>query len=291
MDQRSTARPVERQLFRNDTLGVGLFRCAADDQRFPITDPLMNDLFVFANEPLWWNRGHGDWGFLEPGSVVMHRKGSAIQRRAVTAAGDRADFVAVSPDLFEEVLISAGASPVRVTTMLDAIIPDPKTRAAQRRFTRALRSGELDALSTEEQVLMLFERLATTVSGTTIKPAVRFGTQARHRRLTDLARAYVHANLDENLDLAKIAKEIGTSVFHLCRLFREQIGMTLSTYRMQQRVGLAADRLLEDQQDLAGLAVELGFSSHSHLSRSFRRYLDVPPSSFKANSRPQAAVL
>jgi len=269
---------VERNLYRSEQLGVGRFECSPDRPEFPCTDPLQNDLFVFVREPLWWNRGVGGWGFLGPGAVVMHRKGAAIRRRAVTAAGDRADFFAVTPELFEEALISAGADPDRVTTMTDPILPDLRVRAAQRGLIAALEQGEVDALEVEARSFELLDALAHIVAGADRGGSGRAATVARRQRLVDRARALLDANLAEPLTMNEIAREAGASVFHLCRAFRERTGMTLGAYRLQQRVGAALDRLAQGNDDLATLAAELGFANHSHMTRSFRRLLGIPPS-------------
>jgi len=42
-----------------------------------------------------------------------------------------------------------------------------------------------------------------------------------------------------------------------------------------------AQRLAEGNGDLTGLALELGFSSHSHLTDAFRHAFGVPPSEYR----------
>ena len=81
----------------------------------------------------------------------------------------------------------------------------------------------------------------------------------------------------EPMTLAEIAAAIGTSPFHLCRSFRRATGTTLHEYRNQLRLRSALDRL-EAADDLSQLALELGYSSHSHFTAAFRRSFGFTPS-------------
>ena len=69
--------------------------------------------------------------------------------------------------------------------------------------------------------------------------------------------------------LATLAAEVAVSPFDLCRLFRRETGLTVRQYRLRLRLAVALERLTEGQDDLASLAVELGFSHHNHLTAVF----------------------
>jgi AraC-like DNA-binding protein len=69
-----------------------------------------------------------------------------------------------------------------------------------------------------------------------------------------------------------------TSAFHLGRIFRAHTGFPLHAYRTQLRLRLALDRLAERPSDLAALALDLGFNSHSHFTDTFRAAFFITPS-------------
>jgi len=52
----------------------------------------------------------------------------------------------------------------------------------------------------------------------------------------------------------------------------------------------ALERLPENDRDLSMLALELGFSSHSHFTASFTREFGVPPSALKDGRRIRALL-
>jgi AraC-like DNA-binding protein len=80
--------------------------------------------------------------------------------------------------------------------------------------------------------------------------------------------------------LTEIAAEISGSPVYLTQVFQQVEGMPL--YRYQLRLRLARSlALLMQFDDLAALALELGFSSHSHFSAAFPQTYGLSPSKFK----------
>lgn len=82
----------------------------------------------------------------------------------------------------------------------------------------------------------------------------------------------------DRLTLADLAAEVGATPFHLCRSFRAVTGWRLHQFRDQVRVRTALELISRRRGDLTGLALELGYSSHSHFTEAFRRSFGVPPS-------------
>jgi AraC-like DNA-binding protein len=81
--------------------------------------------------------------------------------------------------------------------------------------------------------------------------------------------------------LDAIARDVYLSPAHLARRFRAATGESISRYLLRLRLGLALDRLAAGDRDLAGLADELGFATHSHFTARFRSTFGVTPSAFR----------
>ncbi len=268
--------PVEDLWFCSQRVKVGSFRCPPKHPCFRRTAPLDNDVFAFARRSLWLRRGHGDYRFIEGGAIVLHRAGSELERRAAAVEGDHAIWFGLHPDLFVEGLDREGLS---TRAAAEPLTPDPRLRYRLTLLINALEREPVETLSVEESVLNLFSEICQRRAGHRPSVAGRPQTRARRRRVADRARAFLDAHLTQPMALDAVARAAGASPFHLCRLFREQTGMTMNTYRTRQRLGRAVERIASDKVDnLSQLAFELGFSSHSHLSREFRRHLGVPPS-------------
>lgn len=267
-------------MFRSELVKVGRFECPAGHPCFPVTEAIDNDVFVLPRNSLWLRRGTRDYRFVEPGAILMHRAGSAIERRSTNGTGDLAYWFAVHPDVFADALRRHALSSHDIG---EALIVEPQIRYRLSALVSNMRVSDANRLAAEEQVLSLFFEICEKYSGRARRRSnARLGTATRRQRITDIARAYVDVHLTEDVGLDDVAHAAGSSLFHLCRTFREQTGITLHAYRMRQRLGRAMDRIVDgDDCSLTDLALETGFSSHSHMSRAFRQQLGMSPSSLR----------
>jgi AraC family transcriptional regulator len=107
----------------------------------------------------------------------------------------------------------------------------------------------------------------------------------RGAALVEAAKREIACHLDRNLTLREVARSIRCTPWRLCREFRRITGQTMTTYRHGLRVERALERLGESGIDLTQLALELGFSSHSHFTHVFRRHIGVTPSEVRESER------
>jgi len=78
--------------------------------------------------------------------------------------------------------------------------------------------------------------------------------------------------------LEDIARAVHSSTFQLARVFHRETGLALHQYRTRLRLRAALERLVESETDLTALALDLGFSSHSHFTSAFHRAFGLTPS-------------
>jgi AraC family transcriptional regulator len=107
---------------------------------------------------------------------------------------------------------------------------------------------------------------------------MRERTAAAHRDLAERATALIARSLAQPLSLPRLAERLRTSPFHLARVFRAQTGFSVDAYGRSLRLRAALERLPAYTDGLTALALELGFSSHSHFTEAFRREFGVAPS-------------
>ncbi|MFI6996797.1 helix-turn-helix domain-containing protein [Nocardia sp. NPDC050175] len=73
-------------------------------------------------------------------------------------------------------------------------------------------------------------------------------------RLVDL----VEQHLTEELDVSGLAKALGTTEYHLRRMFSSLAGMPLSEYVRRRRMTVAAADVVRSADDLLSIAVRYG---------------------------------
>jgi len=106
-------------------------------------------------------------------------------------------------------------------------------------------------------------------------------TAVDHAERAEAARTYLAAHLGEKITLDDVADAVHISPFHLARIFQERAGVPLHRYLTQLRLRVALERLGDTNTDLTDLALELGFSSHSHFTDTFKREFGKTPSEWR----------
>lgn len=101
--------------------------------------------------------------------------------------------------------------------------------------------------------------------------------------LVSAAREYMLRHYHERLTLARIARYLSVSPYHLSRKFKQITGENLTTYLTNIRID-AAKRLLQTPVPIHVVAHLAGFASTSYFDRMFRRMTGRSPTQFR--SRP-----
>lgn len=117
------------------------------------------------------------------------------------------------------------------------------------------------------------------------KPKKRAATVGDHTARTEAAKTYMAARLGENISLDEIAAAVYASPFNFARIFQRHTGMPIHRYLTRLRLRASLERIAEPAADLTSIALDLGFSSHSHFTDVFRREFGKTPSEFRRTAR------
>jgi AraC family transcriptional regulator len=97
--------------------------------------------------------------------------------------------------------------------------------------------------------------------------------------------AFVEDNLSEKLTLAEIAREVHLSASHLAPRFKATTGDSLHHYIVVRRLARARELIEASKWSIAEIAAAVGFTDHSHLTRSYKRHFGVAPVWSRLSSR------
>ncbi|MPY87470.1 MAG: helix-turn-helix domain-containing protein [Luteitalea sp.] len=155
----------------------------------------------------------------------------------------------------------------------------PPLQSFRARFLSwATGASDVDDLEAEELVLSLL-RYALQSDG-----AHGGRGAATTARLIRRTKQFLEAELADPIRLRDVGRAVGASPAYLTHLFRRVEGTSLHQYLTQLRLARALVEL-PHADDLTTLAIDIGFSSHSHFTAAFRRAFGVTPSEFRQTSR------
>jgi AraC-like DNA-binding protein len=106
----------------------------------------------------------------------------------------------------------------------------------------------------------------------------------KERKAIQHARSYIDECFAQGISLTQLAEHVSFSPYHLLRVFRAEVGMPPYAYLESVRIR-QAQRLIEAGKPLAEVAVEVGFSSQSHLTHRFKQIIGVTPGQYAQQLR------
>lgn len=101
--------------------------------------------------------------------------------------------------------------------------------------------------------------------------------------LLDRIMKEINAHIDDpDLNVERLASEVGVSRAHLHRKMKDLIGMTPSDYIRNIRLKRACELLKRQDIEVTQVAYKIGFTSQPHFSSHFKRYTGFSPSEYRA---------
>jgi len=150
---------------------------------------------------------------------------------------------------------------------------------------RACSGHRIEAQNNEQRQLVYPLSASTKTRGAPNEWALRQTRyDSRHRDLVHETERLWTSRFDESLSLADVAAHVGSSVYHLCRVFRRITG-TIHRYRQQLRLRATLEAVRDPRVSLPDIAARFGFPSHSHFTHAFRREFAVVPSALRRGAR------
>jgi AraC-like DNA-binding protein len=95
------------------------------------------------------------------------------------------------------------------------------------------------------------------------------------------AQAYVEANLEEHLSVARLAAVARLSPSRFRARFRDETGLPPADYVARQKIEEAKKRLAHAEHTITRVAVDLGFCTSQYFATVFRKHAGVSPSVFR----------
>jgi AraC-like DNA-binding protein len=232
---------------------------------------------AFVRRGYFRRHGAGEPLIADCNTAVFFSAHDGFRTSHPTLGGDECTFLSLSEDVLAEAIESNGErfDPARPFARTYAPI-DAAALAESRLLFAAIAKGGASELEIEERSL----RLARDVHRR--RPARSVTLSKRARQLATRAQELLASAPHLRLGLGEMARRLETSPYHLSRTFHAAHGQSLYRYQTQLRLARAIERLTSGASDVTGVALDCGFSSHSHFTLVFRKATGLTPSQFRA---------
>ncbi len=95
-------------------------------------------------------------------------------------------------------------------------------------------------------------------------------------RIVKQAISYINNNFSENINLETIAGELYISVNQLCRVFKKNLGTTVTKYIAGKRIS-EAKKYLKNGYSVSDTAMMCGYHDYANFIRAFKKSVGVSP--------------
>lgn len=272
-------------LFRGTLLAIHDVACRPNDHRCGGVECSNTATITFVRRGVFVRHRGRREELADATRILFFRPDDPIRVSHPVAGGDDCTSLRFEPDVLSEAL-AAHELLDRQTRQIRPVRTDaplsPRLQADFRRLWRAARDGDEPLMIEEAAIGLLDEVLREASPG---RPELledrRDSTQAAHAGAVQRALEAIAARPDKRLSLDELARIAFTSRFHLARVFRRQTGLSIHEHQTRLRLAGVLDRLASSAGDLTRVALDAGFSSHSHLTREFTRHVGCTPSQFR----------
>jgi len=276
--------PARGVLFNASTFQLGYTRCRPVNDGIGPENQSGVNVLAFPRRGVFVMHMPGETFVADPNIVIFQNADDIFRTSHPGGQGDDTTWVAISPELVVETMreFDPGVADRPMHPFATSHAPSsPRTFLLQRlAFEHAARGRQADALLVAEAVHELVtEAISTSNAAAARKPVhMRSSTMKVHIETSEAVKSLLARRFSERLTLDEIAAHVHAAPCHLCRLFRRVVGLPIHRYLNRLRLREAITRFADPSANLAGVAIDVGFASHSHFTDAFRREFGVPPS-------------
>jgi AraC family transcriptional regulator len=266
---------TRRSLFDSDSLQIGLFEArgvsaaCGDVERQDRNAVVLSLAGVFCKHDAPGRQAIGT-----PSHAVFVAAETPYRISFPGAIGDRALILRFGDELAPEQTDQRGETGLAS----NGLLPAPAMMLRNLLGARLGRDG-IDDFEAETIGLDLlsasFDALRKEIS------ALRPSALRRRSRALERVKEAIAVAPSHKWNVARLAKLASLSPFHLCHVFRDMTGTSIYDYVLQERLAHSLDAVLDGDDDLTSIALDAGFSSHSHFTARFRGFFGCTPAALR----------
>ena len=92
---------------------------------------------------------------------------------------------------------------------------------------------------------------------------------------------FINDNITNTLSLADVCQSVHLSKEYVARVFKKEMGITVTDYIIRQKLDLAKNMLSSDEVSLRDISEKLGYQDYNYFSRLFKKHYGISPLKMK----------
>ena len=101
-------------------------------------------------------------------------------------------------------------------------------------------------------------------------------------RFIDKSCIYFNKHPADRIELERYCRENGVGYEHFRKIFRQKIGISPGQYIVNRRMDAACQMLRISRKPISEVAAELGYSSQYEFSAQFKKFIGIPPKTYRS---------
>jgi AraC family transcriptional regulator len=295
MPQRIETRVNYRKLYSSEILSIYDFCCDEANHSLGKEEASKDNSIVFMRRGAFTKHVNGHKVTADVNQSVFFTKDSVYRVSHPAGCGDRGTMFIVASQIQNDIIRELDPTIDEHPDRPFAFISGPcntkpfwRHRELVRRLERAS-IEQLEHLWIDVTGLRLIADVLESAFEKYQKPSKtrRENTRTDHAEKAEAAKVYLSKRMSEPVMLNEIAHAVGSSPFSFARIFQQQTGLPIHRYLTLLRLRASLERLSDGENDMTNLALDLGFSSHSHFTDLFHREFGMPPSEIRTKLQPK----
>lgn len=136
---------------------------------------------------------------------------------------------------------------------------------------------KLDNIFTEKEVHQLHDEMVMEYA----KKMRKYFCSDTNSKHINLCKEYIYSHIKERITIEDLADVLGVSASYLSRLFKKEVGISVSAYIRKQKIDIAKNLLRFSDYSMIDIANRLSFSSQSHFIQQFREVEGITPKKYR----------
>lgn len=121
----------------------------------------------------------------------------------------------------------------------------------------------------------------STIISMFVKMKKSFVSDKKEDDIAEKIKTIIDNQVSENIKVLDICDELKMSKASIINIFKSKYGITPNQYKINQKMDIAKNMLLNEKISIKQISISLGFNDQYHFSNSFKKHFQMYPSEYR----------